>query len=49
MITTLTGHQASVGAARYLSQTEVVTGSSDRTLRIWDLGKGGACSKVNYK
>ena len=41
----LTGHQASVSCARYMSTTQAVTGSSDRTLRIWDLTKG-ACTKV---
>jgi len=39
VLKTLTGHTGSVSAARYLTANTAVTGSSDRTLRIWDLTK----------
>jgi len=35
----LTGHQGPVTTARYLTQTSAVTGSQDRTVRVWDLTK----------
>lgn len=40
---TLTGHCAKVMAAKFLGEaTKVVTGSHDRTLKIWDL-RSRAC------
>ena len=35
---TLTGHSGKVMAAKFLGEpTKVITGSHDRTLKIWDL------------
>ena len=45
VLKTLTGHTGAVTATRYLTPTSVVTGSSDRTLRVWDLNKI-ACIKT---
>lgn len=43
---TLTGHAGKVLAARYLSYgSKMVSGSNDRTVKIWDL-KGGSCVKT---
>ncbi|CAH0559291.1 unnamed protein product [Brassicogethes aeneus] len=40
---TLTGHSGKVMAAKFLGEaTKVVTGSHDRTLKIWDL-RSRAC------
>lgn len=40
---TLTGHCAKVMAAKFLGEpSKVVTGSHDRTLKIWDL-RSRAC------
>ena len=44
---TLTGHSGKVLAARFMGDTSmVVTGSHDRTLKIWDL-RSRACKFIN--
>ncbi|XP_043189272.1 autophagy-related protein 16-1-like [Amphibalanus amphitrite] len=41
---TLTGHSGPVMVAKFLgSNTKVITGSRDRTLKGWDLQRGGDC------
>lgn len=42
---TLTGHSGKVMAAKFLEQSKVVTGSHDRTLKIWDL-RSRACKSL---
>ncbi|KAM9853801.1 ATG16 autophagy related 16-like 2 [Aulostomus maculatus] len=42
---TLTGHSRKVTAARFSSVHQVVTGSADRTIRLWDLQRA-ACIQV---
>lgn len=42
---TLTGHSRKVTAARFSSLHQVVTGSADRTIRLWDLQRA-ACVQV---
>ncbi|TDG95865.1 hypothetical protein EPR50_G00244450, partial [Perca flavescens] len=40
---TLTGHSRKVTAARFSSVHQVVTGSADGTVRLWDLQRDAAC------
>lgn len=42
---TLTGHSRKVTAARFSAPHQVVTGSADRTIRLWDLQRA-ACVQV---
>uniref|UniRef100_A0A1B0DC16 Uncharacterized protein n=1 Tax=Phlebotomus papatasi TaxID=29031 RepID=A0A1B0DC16_PHLPP len=45
---TLTGHCGKVMAAKFLSEhTRVVTGSHDRTLKVWDL-RNRACVETKF-
>lgn len=44
---TLTGHSGKVMAAKFLEQAKVVTGSHDRTLKIWDL-RSRACIETKF-
>lgn len=44
---TLTGHSGKVMAAKFLEQSKVVTGSHDRTLKIWDL-RSRACIETKF-
>lgn len=45
---TLTGHSGKVMAAKFLGEpSKVVTGSHDRTLKIWDL-KSRACVETKF-
>ena len=37
---TLSGHTEGVSSCRFISPTEVCTGSWDHTIRIWDLEQG---------
>lgn len=37
---TLTGHVGKVMGATFVSAEKIVTGSQDRTVKVWDLGKG---------
>ena len=41
---TLTGHTQNVYSARFISPTSVISGSLDRTLKLWDLNRG-YCTK----
>ncbi|XP_031166334.1 autophagy-related protein 16-2-like isoform X2 [Sander lucioperca] len=43
---TLTGHSRKVTAARFSSVHQVVTGSADGTVRLWDLQRAAACVQV---
>ncbi|CAG5085650.1 Oidioi.mRNA.OKI2018_I69.PAR.g10955.t1.cds [Oikopleura dioica] len=45
IVQSLTGHQGPVTTARYLTQSTAVTGSQDRTVRLWDLTKT-SCTKT---
>ncbi|XP_058055770.1 autophagy-related protein 16-1-like [Anopheles bellator] len=44
---TLTGHSGKVLAAKFLGSTFLVTGSHDRTLKIWDL-KNRSCTETKF-
>ncbi|CAM4337715.1 protein Atg16l2 isoform X1 [Lepidochelys kempii] len=45
---TLTGHADKVTAAKFRStRHQAVTGSRDRTVKEWDLGKGACCRTIN--
>ncbi|XP_055620988.1 autophagy-related protein 16-1 [Toxorhynchites rutilus septentrionalis] len=44
---TLTGHSGKVLAAKFLGSAFVVTGSHDRTLKIWDL-KNRSCTETKF-
>ncbi|XP_065082544.1 autophagy-related protein 16-1 isoform X2 [Ochlerotatus camptorhynchus] len=44
---TLTGHSGKVLAAKFLGTTFLVTGSHDRTLKIWDL-KNRSCTETKF-
>ncbi|KAG8337852.1 autophagy protein 16, interacts with Atg12p-Atg5p [Homalodisca vitripennis] len=45
---TLTGHSGKVMAAKFLGESnKVVTGSHDRTLKIWDL-RSKQCTQTNF-
>ena len=44
---TLTGHSAKVMAAKFLGSSLLVTGSHDRTLKIWDL-KNRSCTETKF-
>ncbi|XP_043359940.1 protein Atg16l2 isoform X3 [Dermochelys coriacea] len=45
---TLTGHADKVTAAKFRStHHQAVTGSRDRTVKEWDLGKGACCRTIN--
>lgn len=44
---TLTGHSAKVMAGKFLGETKAVTGSYDRTLKIWDLRTHG-CTETKF-
>ncbi|GLE11624.1 hypothetical protein PINS_up024159 [Pythium insidiosum] len=48
---TLTGHKGKVLAAEFstLAPNEVITGSSDRSLRVWDVAKGRSVQSVNCR
>ncbi|KAK7027301.1 WD repeat-containing protein 12 [Halocaridina rubra] len=46
-IMTLAGHSESVGSAVWMSDEEVITGSWDHSLRIWDLEIGGLRQQFN--
>ncbi|XP_066966913.1 ribosome biogenesis protein WDR12 homolog [Macrobrachium rosenbergii] len=46
-IMTLSGHTESVGSVVWMSNEEVITGSWDHSLRIWDLEIGGLRSQYN--
>ena len=37
---TLTGHMQNVYSARFVHSTMVISGSHDRTIKVWDLTKG---------
>lgn len=37
---TLTGHVGKVMGATFVSAEKIITGSQDRTVKVWDLGKG---------
>jgi autophagy-related protein 16 len=41
---TLTGHTQNTYSARFISPTSVISGSLDRTLKLWDLNRG-YCTK----
>ncbi len=44
---TLTGHSAKVMCGAFVDSQRVLTGSHDRTIKLWDLGKG-YCSKTMF-
>lgn len=45
---TLTGHSGKVMAAKFVGEaTKIVTGSHDRTLKIWDL-RSRACTETKF-
>ncbi|KXJ78203.1 hypothetical protein RP20_CCG005303 [Aedes albopictus] len=44
---TLTGHSGKVLAAKFLGASFLVTGSHDRTLKIWDL-KNRSCTETKF-
>ena len=46
-IMTLSGHTESVGSLDWMSNEEIVTGSWDHSLRVWDLEIGGLRSQMN--
>ncbi|KAJ0403241.1 hypothetical protein ATCC90586_001648 [Pythium insidiosum] len=48
---TLTGHKGKVLAAEFstLAPNEVITGSSDRSLRVWDVAKGRSVQSINCR
>lgn len=48
LLGTLTGHSAKVNSAKFLGEPrQVASGSQDRTLKIWDIGRG-ACLKTYF-
>ena len=44
---TFTGHTAKVQSSCYIDSTKIVSGSHDRTLRLWDVAKG-YCTKTIF-
>ncbi|XP_073952407.1 autophagy-related 16 isoform X2 [Choristoneura fumiferana] len=44
---TLTGHSGKVMAAKFLGEPTVITGSHDRTLKIWDL-RSKKCTETKF-
>ena len=44
---TFTGHTAKVQSSCYIDNTKIVSGSHDRTLRLWDVSKG-YCTKTIF-
>lgn len=44
---TLTGHSGKVMAAKFLGSAFLVTGSHDRTLKVWDL-KNRSCTETKF-
>ncbi|TMW55517.1 hypothetical protein Poli38472_010399 [Pythium oligandrum] len=48
---TLTGHKGKVLAAEFstISPNEVITGSSDRSMRVWDVSRGLSVQSINCR
>ncbi|DAZ99067.1 TPA: hypothetical protein N0F65_008372 [Lagenidium giganteum] len=48
---TLTGHKGKVLAAEFslVTPNEVITGSSDRSMRVWDIAKGRSLQTINCR
>jgi len=45
---TLSGHSQAVTCLARLSDTQVLSGSADGTLRVWDVGEGNAIRQINH-